>query len=957
MKLPGFITVFILLALPLFSQDDPLHVESYKLSNGLTVYLNEDHTMPMVHGMVAVKGGAKRDPKEATGIAHYFEHIMFKGTDQIGTVNYAEEKIYLDSIKDLYDQLGETSDVEKRSSIQQGINRLSLKAAEFAVPNEFNKLLDEMGGTGINASTSMEFINYYNSFPSNQIEKWLELYSHRFINPVFRLFQSELETVYEEKNMSMDDPIRRMLETFYAGFYKKTPYGQQTVLGSVEHLKNPSLSEMAAYFDTYYVANNMALVLSGDFDSNTVKPIIEEKFGRWRSGPVPADLTLREESFNGKESVSVRMTPIKVGLIGYRSIPKNHDDELALEVVSNLLSNYASTGLLDELVNENKLMMALSINDQYTELGGYYIIYVPKIIGQSLGSAEDLLIMQLNKLNTGEFSDELLQGVKTELRINYETNLEDMRWRTYAIMDAFLYGIPWEKYMAAPDEIDRITREDVVSVANKYFGENRLVFHSKMGFPKKPKLEKPPYSAVESSNSENSSAYADSIEKMPVMQMDPEFIDFEDDVMVSTIEKGVTSFVSKNPINNVFSISLKYGKGSLGDPMVDQASSIVSYASPSDMDYLEFKQKLQLLGGDLYAYNNLSYTTLEITGLEENLAGILDLIDELISQFSIEEKQLQKLVQEIKFEKKFEKKDLRTKSDALGEFALYSNRSDYLSRLDESDIKKLTTTDLVEKFKEISGYEYEVHYCGKLTPESFNRIFKEQMTIPEGLKASMGYLEKDRIPHANNTILILDDKKAIQSHINIYQEGEVNNEESRTQLRGFNNYVGGSMSSILFQEIREFRSLAYGVSGNYKAAFDIEKPGYFQGWLSTQSDKTTDAIEVFHTILTDLPRKPDRMETIRKNLTLSINASQPQFRQKSNVVSRWLEQGYKEDPRISRYESYKSMEFSEIEDFYRKNLEGKPWLVTIVGDVKRIDMDELAKYGNIKVMKLKQLFN
>jgi predicted Zn-dependent peptidase len=364
-----------------------------------------------------------------------------------------------------------------------------------------------------------------------------------------------------------------------------------------------------------------------------------------------------------------------------------------------------------------------------------------------------------------------------------------------------------------------------------------------------------------------------------------------------------------------------------------------------------------LLGGDLYAYNDRSYTTLEVTGLEENLEKILFLINELITKFSIEEKQLEKLVQEIKFEKKYEKKDLRTKSNALGEYALYKDHSGFLSRLDESAVKSLTNKDLENKFKEISGYEFEVHYCGTHSPEEFNQVFKKQMTIPDNLHPSAGTLERDRSAYSKNTIYVLDDKKAIQSHIGVYMEGDINDLESRIRQRGFNNYIDGSMSSILFQEIREFRSLAYGVYGNYRPSFHFSKPGYFQGWLSTQSDKTCDALEVYQTILTDLPRKPERMESIRKNLTLSINSSQPTFRQKTNMVSQWLEQGYEEDPRKIGYETFKTMEFSDIEHFYERNLEGKPWLVTIVGDTKRIDMDELSKYGEIQIVKLNQIFN
>ena len=240
MKTLIFIGLFSLIAGTIPAQIDPLKVETYKLDNGLTVYLNADHTMPMIHGMVLVKGGGKRDPKDATGIAHYFEHIMFKGTNQLGTINYGGEKPYLDSISILYDDLGKTKDEKKRIEIQQEINRISIKAADYAIPNEFNKILSEMGGKGVNASTGYEYINYYNSFPSNQIEKWLEVYSHRFIQPVFRLFQSELETVYEEKNMYADDALNTFFEKFMEKFYKNSPYGQQTILGSSEHLKTPN---------------------------------------------------------------------------------------------------------------------------------------------------------------------------------------------------------------------------------------------------------------------------------------------------------------------------------------------------------------------------------------------------------------------------------------------------------------------------------------------------------------------------------------------------------------------------------------------------------------------------------------------------------------------------------------------------------------------------------------------
>jgi len=265
----------------------PIDVEVYQLENGLTIILNEDHNLPQVFGSIMVRAGGKDDPKGATGMAHYQEHMLFKGTQELGTINWEAEKPHIDSIFRLYDRLGRETDPEVRKNIQKEINEESLKANEYAVPNEMFNLLRSMGGTGVNAGTGPDQTIYYNAFPPTQIEKWLDLYSHRFENPVFRSFQAELEVVYEEKNMYSDMFAFSMIENFNKNFYRNHPYGQQTLIGTVEDLKNPSLTRMYDFFTTWYVPNNMALILTGDFDKEIIKPIIEAKFGKWERKEIP----------------------------------------------------------------------------------------------------------------------------------------------------------------------------------------------------------------------------------------------------------------------------------------------------------------------------------------------------------------------------------------------------------------------------------------------------------------------------------------------------------------------------------------------------------------------------------------------------------------------------------------------------------------------------------------------
>ena len=956
MKTLFFIGLFSLLSLAMFAQvEKSIPVETYKLKNGLTVYLNPDHSMPMVQGMVVVKGGSKRDPKDATGIAHYFEHIMFKGTDKIGTINYTEEKPYLDSISDLYDELGKTIDEAKRLEIQQEINRISIKAADYAIPNEVDKILNAMGGKGMNAGTGYESIVYYNSCPSNQVEKWLEVYSERFKNPVFRLFQSELETVFEEKNMYADNPIGTMIEVFLAQFYKNSPYGQQTIIGTSEHLKNPSLRKMGEYFDKYYIANNMALVLSGDFDPETIKPIIEDKFGVWRTGETPKTLVLKEEPFKGREVYKKRLTPIKVGIRGYRSIPRNHPDKTTFEVCSHLLSNGASSGLLDQLRTDGKLLAAEMENLSFEELGGTLVIIVPKIIGQSINKAEQLVDEQIKRLRTGDFDDELLLAVKTELKKDHESSLEDMRGRAYTMADMFLYGETWDDYLNTPAQIEKVTKEDVMRIANTYFGDNYLAFQSKMGFPKKDKVTKPPYKAVEPKNSDKKSEYAQMVEEMPIIEMEPRFIDFEKDVICTEIADGIKTYVTPNMVNSIFSISLIFGKGTHNDPIISQAASMFRDASPEGTKYTDFKRQLQLLGCSFYAYSNANRTTIYISGLEENFEKSISLVNSLLNNISIDEKQLKQLIEDRKMETKMESKDIWTKGSALYNYALYGNKSSYLTRLSGKEIKSLTTDQLIAKMKEILGYKFDIHYCGTQSTEEFEKSFTKNFTIAKDLKPMEERIEMERNEYKENTILLLDDKKAIQSHIHFMVEGEVNNEESMVKLAAFNDYIGGSMASIIFQEIREFRSLAYGSSGNYNPSFFRTKPGYFKGWLSTQSDKTVEAIDVYTGILSKMPEKPERIESVRKSLTLSINASQSPFRWKSSSVSNWIDQGYKEDPRKTRYSGYETVTFDEIVDFYNTNINGRPWVIVVAGDKSKFDVEKLEKYGAIKTLKLKDI--
>lgn len=954
--------VFLTLLLPAIAVcareiPEALKLKTYQLKNGLTIYLNEDHSSSSVMGMIAVKGGSKRDPKDATGIAHYFEHIMFKGSEKLGTINYSEEKVYLDSIATQYELLGKTEEKEARKAIQLKINELSLEAAKYAIPNEFDRVISQMGGTSLNAFTSYEFIAYLNAFPATQMEKWLDVYSDRFENPVFRLFQSELETVYEEKNMSADEMMTPFFEGVMKEMFKGTPYGEQTVLGSAEHLKNPSLAKMREYYEKYYVPNNMALILTGDFDSENVMPMIEKKFGHLKSKPLAEPSEIKLTPFEGRHFVKKRLMPVKVGVLGFHTVPEGHPDQLALEVCSRVLSNYSSTGLLDELSNDNKLLEAGIEGMTFSEVGGQIIYMVPKLIGQSLNKTEELVMGQLTKLKEGNFDDSLLKGVKLEMIKENEENIENSKWRTYSLMETFIYDRQWADVLNYSERINAITKEEVIAIAKKYFGDDYLAFYSKMGFPKKDKVDKPPFKPVVPKNTEEKSDYFKQLSAMKVASVDPRFIEKNEDYKEGDLADNAHYFYVKNPINQVFSLNLKFKMGTVEDYRTDLASDVLRYCGTKDLPYADLAKEMQKLGAEFYCYAGSNTMTVRISGLEKNLKPTLKLMNDLLTDPQLAEKEKVKMVRSLKFQKKWDQKDVSVKSDALLDYALYKDQSEFLLSPNAKQLKKMELSALLEPLQNVLKRGVEMHYVGAIGEQQFADVAKAELTFVNDLEKHDQWHEKAKEQYAGNTIYFVHDKKAVQTQIRIVVQGDENELEDQFKCKVFNEYFSGDMSSLVFQEIREFRSLAYMAYGYYRLPFDREYPGYFMGHMTTQADKTIEALETYTGLIQDMPAKPERMDIIKTSLKQSINNKRPTFRYLSAGVPMWKYQGYDEDPNKVWYPKYESISFDQVQAFYNEYMKNKPMIITLVGDKSRINMDELKKFGKIIELKKSDIFN
>lgn len=936
-----------------------LEVKEYKLENGLTVWLNEDHSQPKVFGAVVVKAGAKDCPN--TGIAHYFEHMMFKGTDRIGTLDYQAEKVLLDSIVTKYDELAATEDGVTRARLQKEINELSVHSSNYVIPNEFNRLITQYGGSGLNAATSYDATVYFNTFSPQYMAQWAEINSERLLNPVFRLFQSELETVYEEKNMYGDFIGGQVMDTLLSRYFSPHPYAYP-IIGSTKNLKNPRLTEMRKFFDDYYVASNMALILSGDFDTETVLPILQKTFSRIRVGEAPKEKVVTLPPFKGRERMKVKF-PIpflKAMGLGFRGVPANHEDQVALKIAVNLLNNANGTGFLDKLMVDHKLLGAIAMNESMNEAGILAVAAIPKPIIQSYASAEKMVWKQIDRIKKGDFSDEAFSSLKLEQKRLYASALENIDSRTTVMMNLFSQGKNWNDYLEEVSKIETITKEDVMHAAGKYFGNNYLCVTKSTGKYPKDNLAKPNLAPVVPRHAEASSAYAKELEQIPVLEVPPRFLNFQKDVQTMQLTPKVTLYATSNPLNDIFTLNISYGIGYLEQPELMQLANYLQFLGTDSLTFEQFRTRLQTIGSTVSFDTTSDRFSIKITGFDNHIDETIALAGDFIEHAKADDKKIKQLVDDAKVTHKAFFKSNDNVAGALLEKVKFGSQSYYLRKLSLSQIKKLKGNDLLAVFDKVRKVECDLHYCGTLPAGQVAKVVARHIPLEGITEASHSPYYRELQTNEQRTVYFINMPDVSQSIVYGYVKGDaIDDKLSRYASRLFSIYFGGDMSSLMFQEIREFRSYAYRANGRYKLPSNAHKgkAGEFVTMLSTQSDKTVDALGVLDSLICRMPLKPDRIDAIKQTVVNQINNDYPSFRSRSEKIADLRMDGFDYDPGEEFLNNIATMDIQTISRFYEQHISGRLVVYVIAGNEKRIDMKKLAAFGTIIKVKKKDIYN
>lgn len=923
-----------------------VEVESFTLDNGLTVWVSENHELPQIFGAVVVRAGAKHDPAHATGIAHYLEHMLFKGTQELGTADWGYEAPRLEHIRQLYETLGQTEDPKTRASLLKQIDAVSQAAGRVAIPNEFDRLLQEIGSTGVNAFTTPDITVYHNAFPASRLPQWLELYAHRFEQPVFRLFQSELEAVYEEKNRSMDG-FEPLVDVFLGQFFRRHPYRLQgSVLGRVEHLKNPSLGEMQKFYDTYYVANNMGLMLAGDISVDEVKPLVKQAFGDWRSGTVPEFPDYPEPTFRGREQVTVRMTPVRVAGMGFRTVPEGHPDYAALLVCNRLLTNPQQSGFLDNLARDGGVLLTQAVPIPLHDHGIQLVAFAPRIVFQSFASAERRVRAQFERLKRGDFDDATLRGVRRSLVNEYRLKFESNNGRVVAMADVFGRGASWASFNEFLDELATIDRAAVQRVAARYFGDNYLMIHSRAGHARQKKLDKPGFRPIKPSKAESSN-YAERVRKLPTRTVKPRFIDPSSDITRVEVRPGVTLLHHPNPMNDVYTLELVWGIGQYDLRELSLLDDYLADVGSAALGAKKFKHELFALATTLVFETREEEFIARLTGPEANLAAAVELVGGLMRKPELSRKALRAIRQERRGYGFVNRRQSATVADALREYVTFGDKSKYVREYSPTEMLRISPKQLASAWQAAQGYALKVRYTGQTTPTQVAALISQKLDLRASYKPATPMVVRPRTHPQRDTVYFVRHPRSIQSQIIVTVGGDPVTAPQRPALHAFNEYFGGSMAGILFQEVRELRSLAYSTRAMYIEHPVAGQPGMMYMHIGTQGDKTIEAIGVLRDLLDHMPRKPGRLPGLRSALVESQLAATPGFRSVLQTVDDWRWLGYNSDPRREWLAHYPGLSFTELEAFYRQQIADRPRSILVVGDPKRVKKRELRRYGEV----------
>ena len=935
---------------------DMMQTRIYTLDNGLKVYLSVNKEKPRIQTLIAVRTGSKNDPAETTGLAHYLEHLMFKGTKQFGTNNPEAEAPLLDEIEQRYEAYRKLTDPEARKQAYHEIDSVSQVAAQYFIPNEYDKLMAAIGAEGTNAYTSNDVTCYTEDIPSNEIENWAKIQADRFQNMVIRGFHTELEAVYEEYNIGLSQDQRKLFYTISKMLWPNHPYGTQTTIGTQEHLKNPSITNIKNYFNKWYRPNNVAICMAGDFDPDKTVAIIDQYFKDWKPGAdvkqptFPALLPLtqpKDTAVIGQEAEMV--------WVAWRAEQANSLQADTLQLLSSVLSN-GRAGLFDLDLNQTmKVQRSGASTELMRDHGGFLLLGSPKQ-GQSLEEVRSLMLAEIDKLKKGDFPDNLLPSIINNYKRNRYQVLESNYGRADMFVDAFINEVDWKQEVESIDRVSKITKQDIVAFANKFFTDAYVTVFKKQGVDSlQKKIDKPAITPIQA-NRDQKSAFVQAIQDAQVEPIQPKFVDFQKDLTIAKTSKGLPVYYVKNNENGLFTLSYRFEFGKSADNRYEIAASYIKYLGTDKLTASEIRQKFYELGCDVSYNVGAENLTITLNGLSENMTKAMALLEDLMKHAKVDKEAYDQLVGLTLKQRNDAKKSQGSYFGYLWYFATVGPRNRYSDVMSADQLKAADPQMFVDLVKNLSNYEHSVCYYGPMTVQevadavtSIHPTAQKLATCP----VNRPYLEQKA---TENEVLIAPyDAKNIYMRM-FHNEGRSWHPEEYSVQELYNEYFGGGMNGIVFQEMREARGLAYNAYAGYYQPEYKDRNEFFMTHIITQNDKMMDCIGHFNEILNDMPVSENAFMIAKEALTKQLASGRTT---KLGIINAYIQaQRMGLDCQTNEL-IYKGLDKVTLEDmvaFEKANVANKAYRYIILGDEKALDMEALGKIGPIRRLTTEEVF-
>ena len=938
-------------------KDDPMKTRIYTLKNGLKVYLSVNEEKPRIQTFIVVRTGSKNDPSETTGLAHYLEHLMFKGTNHFGVTDVEAEAPLLADIEARYEKYRKMTDPVERRQAYHEIDSVSQLAAKYFIPNEFDKLMSLIGAEGTNANTWHDRTCYVDDIPSNQIDTWLKIESDRFKNMVIRGFHTELEAVYEEYNIYLANDGEKMYDAMMNKLFPSHPYGTQTTIGTQEHLKNPSITNIKNYFKKWYVPNNTAICMSGDFDPDEVIAQIDKYFGDWQPGgdvkqpefPVQPELTQAvDTTVVGQEAEQL--------LLGWRFDKASSLQADTLRVVDYMLTN-GKAGLIDLDINQQmKMLSAYSATEPLMDYSTFMLQGRPRE-GQTLDEVRQLLLGEIEKLKKGDFSDDLLPSVVNNLKLDFYQAMEYNAARTNYFLQSFVNDEPWEQFVKTFDRIEGITKQEIVDFANRHFRDNYVAVYKRQGVDlNQKKIDKPEITPIPT-NRDTVSLFVQDIQKIEAKPIEPRFVDFKKDLSFSTVNNGLPVVSVKNTENGRFELAFRYDFGDEVDTRYNYAASYLELIGTDSLTAQQVQQQFYKLACSYRLSVEARNITVWLTGLSENMPQALQLLEHLMQHAKVDNDAYQHYVAIVDKSRQDNKLDQQANFGVLRTYGMYGTYSRARNILTDAQLKKTNPQDLLELLKQLKEYEHTVLYYGPLEDQELSATIAQYHAVPATLKPIPEAKHYTKQVTPQNEILIAPyDAKNIYMQMYHIEPLTWNPDEAAVKAL-FNEYYGGNMGSVVFQEIRESRGLAYNAYAGYiDPYYKTDDTEYALVHIISQNDKMMDCIRQFHQILDVIPQNKGAFDIAKEAVKKKIASNRTT---KFGLISAWLEAknlgiDYDQNERI--YKALDKVTLQDIVRFEQQRMAHKTWRYVILGNEKELDMKSLEKIGPIKRLTQQDIF-